>query len=169
MGNNLTPRQDRKHLSSNSNGRGAIKLNLRRSTTTCSFESPRILYTNHIYSVDTTASSRSCPVEDKMGGETDNLPTRRRTNSGLMGSSALLSPKKEEDTTYAKHTLMRCRYYYVGCHEMIESGKYVQHLEDYQREHLRQLEATVALQLQKIALLETQSANAVAAQFREEP
>lgn len=103
-----------------------------------------------------------------MGGETDNLPTRRRTNSGLMGSSALLSPKKEEDTTYAKHTLMRCRYYYVGCHEMIESGKYVQHLEDYQREHLRQLEATVALQSQKIALLETQSANAVAAQFREE-
>lgn len=50
----------------------------------------------------------------------------------------------------------------------IESGKYVQHLEDYQREHLRQLEATVALQSQKIALLETQSANAVAAQFREE-
>jgi hypothetical protein len=54
-----------------------------------------------------------------MGGETDNLPTRRRTNSGLMGSSAMISPKKEEDTTYAKHTLMRCRYYYVGCHEMV--------------------------------------------------
>jgi hypothetical protein len=104
-----------------------------------------------------------------MGGETDNLPTRRRTNSGLVGSSAVISPKKE-DTPYSKKpTLMRCRYYYVGCHEMIESDKYAQHLEDYRHDHLRQLEATVALQSKKISQLEaSQSAPAGAVQLLEE-
>jgi hypothetical protein len=88
-----------------------------------------------------------------MGGETDNLPTRRRTNSALGVPSAVIAPKKE-DAPYVKPTLMRCRYYYVGCHEMIESPKFIQHMEDYQREHLRLLESTVALQSQKISHME---------------
>jgi hypothetical protein len=46
----------------------------------------------------------------------------------------------------------------------IESCNYLQHLEDYQREHLRQLEATVALQSQKISQLEAAQAVTVAAQ-----
>jgi hypothetical protein len=57
-----------------------------------------------------------------MGGETDNLPTRRRTNSGLTGSSSIVSPKLEDPTHY-KSTLMRCRYYYVGCHEMVRKER----------------------------------------------
>jgi len=49
---------------------------------------------------------------------------------------------------------MRCRYYYVGCHDMIEGAKYAQHMEDFHDEHLKLLESTVALQSQRISHLE---------------
>jgi hypothetical protein len=88
-----------------------------------------------------------------MGGETDNLPTRRRTNSALVGSSNVIEPKKENSPTR-----VRCRYYYVGCGDLIESHKYAQHMEDNQQEHMRLLERTVALQSRKISQLEDHSA-----------